>query len=137
MFSPLAINKNPQLGIVGTSAGAVLSIAGWVMGSQSEKSIKLQAKVEEQTEAIFLRRLGMEYELEKFRDIRYLNESQQAIAQPKSHDQTLPPSQQRRSDDNEGNLHRSQLMVLDRESPVEYNQENYHLFLAIFPPIIS
>jgi hypothetical protein len=128
MFSPLAINKNPQLGIVGTSAGAVLSIAGWVMGSQSEKSIKLQAKVEEQTEAIFLRRLGMEYELEKFRDIRYLNESQQAIAQPKSHDQTLPPSQQRRSDDNEGNLHRSQLMVLDRESPVEYNQENHDIY---------
>jgi ABC-type dipeptide/oligopeptide/nickel transport system ATPase subunit len=89
MFSPLVINKNPQLGIVGTSAGAVLSIAGWVMGSQSEKSIKLQAKVEEQTEAIFLRRLGMEYELEKFRDVKYLDESQQMILQPKQN-QILP-----------------------------------------------
>lgn len=130
ILSPLAINKNPQLGIIGTSAGAVLSVAGWVMGCQAEKSSKLQAKLEEQTEAIFLRRLGMEYELEKIRDIKYLDESQQAIAPIKNHNQILPPSPpspQNQPEDNERNLRRNQLMVLDREISTEYNQDNYNI----------
>lgn len=124
IFSPLVINKNPQLGIVGTSAGAVLSVAGWVMGCQSEKSVKLRAKLEEKTEAIFLRRLGMEYELEKYRDIKHLDESQRAI----THHPHIPP--QKSLEEPENNPHRSRLAVLDRESSnlVEYSQETQEIY---------
>ncbi len=81
IFSPIAINKYPQWSLLGTATGGVLSGVGWVMSIQSEKSSKLQAKLEEQAEAVFLRRLGMEQQLEKIRDAVYLEESQRAIIQ--------------------------------------------------------
>lgn len=93
VFSPVAINKYPQWAIAGTAAGGILSTAGWVMGVQSEKSSKLQAKLEEQTEMAFLRRLGMESELDRIRDAVYLERSQQAIIRdiPQAYPPALPP----------------------------------------------
>lgn len=117
MFSPIAINKSPQWAITGTATGAALSVAGWVMSSQSEKSSKLQAKLEEQTEAIFLRRLGMESELDKLRDAVYFAESQQAIARqqhpyPQPQNPRLPPPEEYETEQPRG-----QLTVLKREEP--------------------
>lgn len=117
MFSPIAINKSPQWAITGTATGAALSVAGWVMSSQSEKSSKLQAKLEEQTEAIFLRRLGMESELDKLRDAVYFAESQQAIARqqhpyPQPQNPRLPPPEEYETEQPRG-----QLTVLEREEP--------------------
>jgi hypothetical protein len=122
LFSPLVINKNPQLGIVGTASGAVLSIAGWVMGSQSEKSIKLQAKLEEKTEEIFLRRLGMEYELEKIKDGVYLNESQQMILQQKNYNQITTKSQN-------DNQIQSQKIIQNNVEDIEYNNDGSNIVL--------
>ena len=115
MFSPIAINKSPQWAITGTATGAALSVAGWVMSSQSEKASKLQAKLEEQTEAIFLRRLGMESELDKLRDAVYFAESQQAIAQSQSPrpQQQLPPRLP--PEEYETEQPRGQLAVLERD----------------------
>jgi hypothetical protein len=117
MFSPIAINKSPQWAITGTATGAALSVAGWVMSSQSEKASKLQAKLEEQTEAIFLRRLGMESELDKLRDAVYFAESQQAIARqqhpyPQPQNPRLPPPEEYETEQPRG-----QLTVLEREEP--------------------
>lgn len=117
MFSPIAINKSPQWAITGTATGAALSVAGWVMSSQSEKASKLQAKLEEQTEAIFLRRLGMESELDKLRDAVYFAESQQAIARqqhpyPQPQNPRLPPPEEYETEQPRG-----QLAVLEREEP--------------------
>lgn len=117
MFSPIAINKSPQWAITGTATGAALSVAGWVMSSQSEKASKLQAKLEEQTEAIFLRRLGMESELDKLRDAVYFAESQQAIARqqhpyPQPQNPRLPPPEEYETEQPRG-----QLTVLKREEP--------------------
>ncbi|HET8689005.1 MAG TPA: hypothetical protein VFM18_20535, partial [Methanosarcina sp.] len=117
MFSPIAINKSPQWAIAGTATGAVLSVAGWVMASQSEKASKLQSKLEEQTETIFLRRLGMENELDKLRDAVYFAESQQAIARqqhpyPQPQNPRLPPPEEYETEQPRG-----QLAVLEREEP--------------------
>lgn len=117
MFSPIAINKSPQWAITGTATGAALSVAGWVMSSQSEKSSKLQAKLEEQTEALFLRRVGMENELDKLRDAVYFAQSQQAIARqqhpyPQPQNPRLPPPEEYETEQPRG-----QLAVLEREEP--------------------
>ena len=90
MFSPIAINKSPQWAITGTATGGILSIAGWVMGCQSEKASKLQCKVEELAEATFLRRMGMEAEIQKLRDAVYLEQSQQAIVHQSHNPRQIP-----------------------------------------------
>ena len=113
MFSPIAINKSPQWAITGTATGGILSIAGWVMGCQSEKASKLQCKVEELAEATFLRRMGMEAEIQKLRDAVYLEQSQQAIVHQSHNPRQIPPSP---SDiEIEREEPRGRLAVLERE----------------------
>lgn len=120
VFSPVAINKNPQWAIAGTATGGILSAAGWIMGIQSEKASKLQAKLEEQAEAVFLRRLGMESELERIRDAMYLERSQQAIIRdlPQSLPLPLPSQQPQPYHPEESEEPRGRLAVLEREEPL-------------------